>query len=44
MEDIYTAELFDGEGTVTLATANGKFRYPLDQEFFHPSHSYETIT
>ena len=29
MEDIYTAGLFDGEGTVTLATANGKFRYPV---------------
>lgn len=28
-EDIYTAGLFDGEGTVTLATANGKFRYPV---------------
>lgn len=29
MEDIYTAGLFDGEGTVTLATSNGKFRYPV---------------
>jgi len=28
-EDIYTAGLFDGEGTVTLSTANGKFRYPV---------------
>jgi hypothetical protein len=28
-DDIYTAGLFDGEGTVTLATAKGKFRYPV---------------
>jgi hypothetical protein len=28
-EDIYAAGLFDGEGTVTLSTANGKFRYPV---------------
>ncbi len=28
-DDIYTAGLFDGEGTVTLATANGKFRFPV---------------
>jgi hypothetical protein len=28
-EDIYAAGLFDGEGTVTLSTANGKFRHPV---------------
>ncbi len=28
-DDIYTAGLFDGEGTVTLAKSNNTFRYPV---------------